>query len=63
MFAVSEEKIEISLTSVLPEILEALARSVNINTIRIHSERKGMDKLLDKNGYKFQENIFIKRIN
>ncbi len=63
LFGVAEKNIKQPLTSVLNPVFDELAKKVNIKTIRIHSERKGIDRLLEKNGYKFQETIFIKRIN
>ena len=63
MFAVSEEKIEIPLTSVLNPVFDELAKVASIKTIRMHSQHRGIDKMLGKNGYNFSETIYIKRIN
>lgn len=62
MFAVSEREIDIPLMSVLDPVFDNLARTANIRSIRIHSEHKGIGKMLEKHNYNFLETIFIKRI-
>lgn len=63
MFGVSEEKIERPLTSVLSPVFDELAKAVNIKTVRVHSQHRGIDRMLEKKGYNFSESVFIKRIN
>jgi hypothetical protein len=63
MFAVSEREIDIPLMSVLDPVFDSLAREANIKSIRIHSEHRGIGKMVEKHGYNFLETIFVKRIN
>lgn len=62
MHAIAEYNVKQSLTSVLNPFFDEIARGHKIKSIRIHSERPGMDKVLKKNGYKFSESVFIKNL-
>jgi hypothetical protein len=62
MHAVSDFEIEHPLTSVLNPVFDSLAKELGIKSVRIHSERRGIDKLLEDSGYKFIENVFQKRV-
>ena len=59
---VGNEKIpkEIKPYSMLSPIFDTLAKKFNHSSVRIHSDRRALDRLLDRNGYKFQEAIFSK---
>jgi len=50
------------ITSVLNPVFEAVAREHGIRSIRVHSDKKGLDKLLEENNFKFAEAIFRKVI-
>jgi len=62
MHASSDFNIERPLTSVLNPVFDSLAKETNIKLIRIHSEQRGIDKLLGDSGYKFIESVFQKRL-
>lgn len=62
MHASSDFEIERPLTSVLNPVFDGLANELKIKSVRIHSEHRGIDKLLEDSGYKFIESVFQKRL-
>ncbi len=62
MHAVSEIKTAQPLTSVLAPVFEKIAKIARADKVRIHSDRRGIDKLLEDNGYSFSETVFIKEV-
>lgn len=54
---------DLNFVSLLNPIYDDIARTANIKRIRVHSERRGHDILLEKNGYKFLETVFIKELS
>lgn len=62
MHAVSEVKPAQPLTSVLAPVFEAIAKTAGADKVRVHSDRRGIDKLLEDNGYSFSETVFIKEV-
>jgi len=60
MYSVSLVKSDVKLTRILSPLYDQIA---NGRRIRIHSERRGHDKLLEQHGYKFFESVFIKEAN
>lgn len=39
-------------------LVKKIARDCNCSKVEIHSQRRGMDRRLERHGYKFQESIF-----
>jgi len=62
MFAVSEFKTSFPFSSLLGPVYEEIARSHGAKRIRTHSSRRGVDRLLEQNGYEFIESVFIKEV-
>lgn len=52
-----------NLVSILGPAFDELAKLHQVKAVRVHTDRRGMDKLLEDNGYKYQESIFKKRLN
>lgn len=50
------------LSHIISHGLGQFAKSLSVNSVRIHSERRGLDSLLEESGYKFKESIFIKEL-
>ncbi len=42
--------------------LREYARRLGLDSVRVHSDVRGLDALLEEAGYEFQENIFVTRI-
>jgi len=51
------------LSSVLGCIIPNLAKERGFSSIRIHSERRGMDTILEHQGFTFFETVFTKRLD
>lgn len=51
---------EVPLTSVLNPVFSAVARQIGLRSIRVHSDKKGLDKLLEENNFIFMESIYRK---
>lgn len=51
-----------NLVSILNPVFDTLARMHKVKIIRVHTQRKGMDALLEENGYHFCENIYKKEL-
>jgi len=62
LHAVACDKPEIHLTSVLGKVFNDLAKSLNMKSIRIHSSKRGLDKLIESEGYEFLETVFFKKV-
>lgn len=62
MHAVSEVPAKTHLSSVLGPFFDMIARSNGIQSVRIHSSRKGLDPLLEESGYEFIETVFRKTL-
>ncbi len=42
----------------LKDTVKAIARKCGCSRVEIHTRRRGMDRLIERNGYEFQEAIF-----
>lgn len=62
MHALSEIKGNTPISHVASFGLDELAQRYCCKTVRIHSERRGLDKLLEKADYYFQESVFIRKV-
>jgi hypothetical protein len=62
LHAVSEYDMDVSFSSLFAPVFREIAKIMNVNAVRIHSARRGLDKLLEESGYKFFENVFVKEI-
>lgn len=63
MHGISEVPIKgAPLSSVLGPFFDEIARCNGIQSVRIHSSRKGLDPLLEESGYEFIETVFRKTI-
>jgi hypothetical protein len=62
LHAVSEVKGRTPLSSLLSVFLPRLAKDQGYASIRIHSERRGLDAVLEETGFKFQETVFVKKV-
>lgn len=62
LHALAQVKGKTPLSSLLAVVIPGLAREKGYASVRIHSERRGMDALLEEAGYKFMENVFELRI-
>ena len=62
LHALSEVKGKTPLSSLLSVFLPKLAADQGFESIRIHSERRGLDAVLEETGFKFQESVFTKRV-
>lgn len=63
MHVVAAHKTSLKFTGILGPIFDEIARKKRIRSIRIHSQTRGLDKISEQNGYKFQEAIFVKRLD
>ncbi len=63
MHAVGDFKTSQNLVGVLSFAFDNLARMHKVKVIRVHTSRRGMDALLEENGYQFIENVYKKRID
>ena len=52
----------VPMTSVLNPLFDQVARDREIKSIRIHSDKKGLDKIMENSGYEFQEAVYRKVI-
>lgn len=62
MHAVGNFENSNNLVSILNPVFDTLARMHKVTIIRVHTQRKGMDALLEENGYKFSENVYKKEL-
>lgn len=62
MHGISEVPAKTHLSSVLGPFFDEIARSNSIQSVRIHSSRKGLDPLLEASGYEFIETVFRKNL-
>jgi len=62
LYGAAESKIKVPFTSLAAPFIEQIAREAGVKSIRIHSERKGLDAIAEENGYKFLESVFRKRL-
>lgn len=53
----------VPLTSILNPIFDKIANDNRIKSIRVHSDKKGLDHLLEENNYSFLESIYRKELN
>jgi len=63
MHGISEVPAKTHLSSVLGPFFDEIARSNDIQSVRIHSSRKGLDPLLEASGYEFIENVYRKTLS
>lgn len=61
-YAVAVSKPTVAMTSILNPLFDKIATDKSIKTIRVHSEKKGLDKILEANGYEFLETVYRKVI-
>lgn len=62
MFTMSEYKSSIKLSNMLLPLYEIVAKLKGAAIVRIHTIHKPIEEFLEKNGYHFQENIYIKKV-
>ena len=63
MLTLSEYHLNMKLSNVLLPIYEAAARLRGCQAVRIHTVHKPIEEFLERNGYRFQENIYIKKVS
>jgi len=56
------EKIPFPFTSVLNRVWDQVAKDNGLNSIRVHSDKRGLDRILEKNKYEFQEAVYRKAL-
>lgn len=61
--AAAAEKPPIAITKVLNALFDQVARDHGLGSIRIHSDKKGLDRIMKRNNFEFQEAIYRKAIN
>ncbi len=52
----------VPITSILSPIFSKVATDRNIKFIRVHSDTKGMDRILEHNNFKFLETVYRKAL-
>lgn len=62
VYTVARDGISRPLTSYMGPVLDQIARNNGLPYIRIHSERRGIDRILEHSGYEFQESVFTKKV-
>ena len=62
MHAVGDFENSNNLVSILNPVFDTLAVMHKVKIIRVHTQRKGMDALLEENGYEFYENVYKKEL-
>ena len=62
LHAMSEVKGHTPLSHIVSVMLPDMAKNYGAKSIRIHSEMRKMDCLLEREGFKFQESIFSKKV-
>lgn len=62
MHAISDVKGPKPLIHILNNIFSGVGQQLNCNRVRIHSETRKMDDLLEAGGYRFMESVFVKDI-
>jgi hypothetical protein len=62
MHAVGNFETSQNLVSILNPVFDTLARMHKVKIIRVHTQRKGMDALLEENGYNFCESVYKKEL-
>ena len=62
LHAVSEYEMDIPFSSLFAPVFAQIAEKIKVDAVRVHTTRRGLDKLLEVNGYVFSENVFIKEI-
>lgn len=62
LHAISEIKGPKPLVHILNQIFPGVGMQYNCRRIRIHSESRKMDDLLEAGGFRFMESVFIKEI-
>lgn len=55
-------KPSVPMTSVLNPLFDQVARDQGLKSVRIHSDKKGLDRIMEQSGYKFQEAIYRKAL-
>lgn len=63
MVTLSEHKLPLKLHHYLLPCYDEAARLRGCQAVRIHTIHKPIEDYLEKNGYRFQENIYIKRVS
>ncbi|MDD5692247.1 MAG: hypothetical protein PHP10_03615 [Candidatus Omnitrophica bacterium] len=63
MFTMSEYRLPMKLSDLLLPLYEIVAKLTGAKAVRIHTVHKPIEDFLEKNGYKFQENIYLKRVD
>ncbi len=61
--AAAVDKPSIAMTRILNAIFDQVARDYGLNSVRIHSDKKGLDRIMEKNNYVFQEAVYRKVID
>jgi hypothetical protein len=51
------------MTSVLNPLFDQVARDHGLKAIRVHSDKKGLDRIMEENGYIYQEAVYRKALN
>lgn len=58
----AEHAIKTPLTSILGPHFDYIARSCGAKYVRVHSQRRGLDAVLQEHGYEFMETVFVKEL-
>jgi len=56
------ERPKVALTSVLDYMFDKVARDHGLKSLRVHSDKKGLDRIMEAHKYKFQEAVYRKAL-
>lgn len=62
MHAAAVVKPAIPMTSILNPLFDRVALDHGIRAVRIHSDKKGLDAIMEECGYQFQETVYRKAL-
>lgn len=62
MHAAAVQRPPFPMTSILNPVFDQVAKDHGLRAVRVHSDKKGLDKLLEAHGYEFQEAVYRKVI-
>ncbi len=60
LHAAAVDKPAIAMTNILNALFEKVAADRGLKSIRVHSDKKGLNKILEDNNFKFAEAIYRK---
>lgn len=62
MHASASDQTPLAMTKVLNRIFDKVAIDNGLKSIRVHSDKRGLDRILEKNNYEFQEAVYRKAL-